>query len=58
MSALQKTITESGGIWGSAVPARPLRLWQRSLAHLNKLDQTIKRIRALEKKTRELEDGK
>jgi UDP-3-O-[3-hydroxymyristoyl] glucosamine N-acyltransferase len=48
MSALQKSISESGGIWGSAVPGRPLREWQRSLAHLNKLDHTIKRIRALE----------
>jgi UDP-3-O-[3-hydroxymyristoyl] glucosamine N-acyltransferase len=56
VSALQKSITEPGSIWGSAVPARPLRDWQRSLAHLNRLDQTIKRIRALEKKTRNLEE--
>ena len=56
MSALQKTITESGGIWGSAVPARPLRVWQRSLAHLNRLDQTIKRIRALEQKSRKKQE--
>jgi UDP-3-O-[3-hydroxymyristoyl] glucosamine N-acyltransferase len=52
MSALQKSITESGVTWGSAVPGRPLREWQRSLAHLNKLDHTIKRIRALEQQAR------
>ncbi len=56
VSALQKSITETGGMWGSAVPARPLRDWQRSLAHLNRLDHTIKRIRALEKKTRKLDE--
>ena len=56
MSALQKPIAKSGGIWGSAVPARPLRDWQRSLAHLNKLDKTIKRIRALEQITRKQEE--
>ncbi len=48
-SYVNRDITEKGGVWSSTVPVRPLREWQRSVAHLRKLDQVEKRIRKLEK---------
>ncbi|MBT8062633.1 MAG: UDP-3-O-(3-hydroxymyristoyl)glucosamine N-acyltransferase [Gammaproteobacteria bacterium] len=48
MSAVNRSVTEEGSVWASAVPARPLREWQRNQTHLRKLDQIVNRIRELE----------
>jgi len=48
MSAVNRSITEPGSVFSSAVPARPVREWQRILTHLRKLDQIVNRIRELE----------
>jgi UDP-3-O-[3-hydroxymyristoyl] glucosamine N-acyltransferase len=37
-SLVMKSITEPGGVWGSGIPARPLREWQRTLARLKRLE--------------------
>jgi UDP-3-O-[3-hydroxymyristoyl] glucosamine N-acyltransferase len=49
MSAVSRSIFEQGSVWASALPARPLREWQRNQTHLRKLDQLVNRIRELEK---------
>jgi UDP-3-O-[3-hydroxymyristoyl] glucosamine N-acyltransferase len=38
-SMVMKSITEPGSVWGSAIPARPLRDLQRSLARLKRLER-------------------
>ncbi|MDX1459503.1 MAG: UDP-3-O-(3-hydroxymyristoyl)glucosamine N-acyltransferase [Xanthomonadales bacterium] len=50
MSAVNRGIDEAGSTWSSAVPARPIREWQRVQVHLRKLDDIASRIRALESK--------
>jgi UDP-3-O-[3-hydroxymyristoyl] glucosamine N-acyltransferase len=49
MSAVSRSISEQGSVWASALPARPLREWQRNQTHLRKLEQLVNRIRELEK---------
>jgi UDP-3-O-[3-hydroxymyristoyl] glucosamine N-acyltransferase len=55
LSTVTRSITEPGSSWGATFPAQPLREWHRSVARINRLDDTIRRVRALE---REAEGGK
>jgi len=54
-SVITKTITEPGTVWSAALPAQPLRDWNRSVAHLRKLEKLARRVLRLEKSTRETE---
>jgi len=48
---ISKSIEEEGTTWSSALPARPLKEWQRTAVHLRKLDKMAKRIKKLEKQS-------
>ena len=50
MTGVGKSITESGGIYASAIPATPHRAWWRILARLMSIEELIRRIKVLEKK--------
>jgi UDP-3-O-[3-hydroxymyristoyl] glucosamine N-acyltransferase len=50
-SVITKSITEPGTTWSSALPARPLLEWNRSVAHLRKLGKLARRVLNLEKQT-------
>ncbi len=52
-SVVTKSITQPGTVWSAALPARPLREWNRSIAHLRKLEKLARRVLRLEKLTRE-----
>ena len=52
-SVVTKSITESGTVWSAALPAQPLRDWNRSVAHLRKLEKLAKRVLRLEEKPEE-----
>lgn len=52
-SVVTKSITESGTVWSAALPAQPLRDWNRTVAHLRKLEKLSRRVLKLEKSTRE-----
>ena len=54
-SVITKTITEPGTVWSAALPAQPLRDWNRSVAHLRKLEKLARRVLKLEKSNRETE---
>ncbi len=47
-STVMKSITEPGATWSANVPARPIRDWQRNMAHLNRIDRLARRVRELE----------
>ncbi len=51
MSVVTKSVTQSGTTWSAALPAQPLREWNRSAVHIRKLEQLAKRVRELEKQT-------
>ena len=53
-SVITKSITEPGTVWSTAIPAQPLRDWNRSVAHLRKLEKLAQRVLNLEKKKRKL----
>jgi UDP-3-O-[3-hydroxymyristoyl] glucosamine N-acyltransferase len=55
-SCVMKTIVEPGSVWGSAVPARPLRDWQHKLAQLNRLERLAERVHRLESAERKEPD--
>ena len=48
-STVTKSITAPGTVWGAALPAQPLRDWQRTLAHLRKLEKLARRVLKIEK---------
>ncbi len=48
-SVVTKSITQPGTVWSAALPARPLREWNRSVAHLRKLEKLARRVLKLEK---------
>jgi len=48
-SVVMKSITEPGTTWSSAMPARPLREWNRIAAHIRRLERLAKRVLKLEK---------
>lgn len=52
MTMVKKSITEPGTTWSGGIPARPIREWQRSLAHLKRMERTARRIRKLEQQNR------
>jgi len=51
-SVVTKSITQPGTVWSAALPAQPLREWNRSIAHLRKLETLARRVLKLEKSTR------
>jgi len=50
---LMRSVSEPGQSWSAMLPARPTREWQRNAARFNQLDELARRVRRLEKKTRE-----
>ncbi|GMR14523.1 MAG: UDP-3-O-(3-hydroxymyristoyl)glucosamine N-acyltransferase [Gammaproteobacteria bacterium] len=52
-SVVSKSILQPGTVWSAALPAQPLREWNRSVAHLRKLEKLARRVLRLEKSTRE-----
>jgi UDP-3-O-[3-hydroxymyristoyl] glucosamine N-acyltransferase len=56
-SVITKTITQPGTVWSAALPAQPLRDWNRSVAHLRKLEKLARRVLRLEKSTRETDQN-
>lgn len=56
-SVVTKTITQPGTVWSAALPAQPLRDWNRSVAHLRKLEKLARRVLKLEKSTRKTEQN-
>ena len=56
-SVITKTITQPGTVWSAAIPAQPLRDWNRSVAHLRKLGKLARRVLKLEKSTREADQN-
>jgi UDP-3-O-[3-hydroxymyristoyl] glucosamine N-acyltransferase len=50
-SVVTKSITESGTVWSAALPAQPLRDWNRSVVNLKKLEKLARRVLHLEKIT-------
>jgi len=50
-SVITKSITQPGTVWSAALPAQPLRDWNRSVAHLRKLEKLARRVLKLEKQT-------
>jgi len=56
-SVITKTVTQPGTVWSAALPAQPLRDWNRSVAHLRKLEKLARRVLRLEKSTREADQN-
>ncbi len=52
-SVVTKSVTQAGTVWSAALPAQPLRDWNRSVAHLRKLEKLARRVLKLEKSTGE-----
>lgn len=50
-SVVTKSIMEPGTTWSAALPARPLREWNRIAAHIHRLERLAKRVMKLEKQT-------
>ncbi|MGD9265206.1 MAG: UDP-3-O-(3-hydroxymyristoyl)glucosamine N-acyltransferase [Lysobacterales bacterium] len=50
-SVVTKSITDPGTTWSAALPARPLREWNRTAARIHKLEQLARRVFKLEKQT-------
>jgi UDP-3-O-[3-hydroxymyristoyl] glucosamine N-acyltransferase len=50
-SVVTKSITQPGTVWSAAIPAQPLRDWNRSVAHLRKLEKLAQRVLNLEKQS-------
>ncbi len=46
---ITKSLTESGGVYSSGIPAQPNKAWRKSIAHLRRLEGLVKRVNALEK---------
>jgi UDP-3-O-[3-hydroxymyristoyl] glucosamine N-acyltransferase len=53
-SVITKSISEPGTVWSSTLPAQPLKEWNRSVAHLRKLEKLARRVLNLEKQTGKL----
>lgn len=50
-SVVTKSITLPGTTWSAALPARPLKEWNRTVAYLRKLEALVKRVARIEKQT-------
>jgi len=53
-SVVARSITESGTVWSAALPAQPMRDWNRTVAHLRRLEKLTRRVLKLEKQTGKL----
>jgi UDP-3-O-[3-hydroxymyristoyl] glucosamine N-acyltransferase len=53
MTMVKKSITEPGTTWSSGIPARPIREWQRIVGHLNRIESSAQRLKALERSSKE-----
>ncbi|HEX5125277.1 MAG TPA: UDP-3-O-(3-hydroxymyristoyl)glucosamine N-acyltransferase [Rhodocyclaceae bacterium] len=53
-SFISKSVAEKG-VYTSAIPSQPHNEWMRNAVHLKHLDEMADRVRALEKKLKELE---
>lgn len=51
LSMITKSIKQPGTVWSSGMPAQPLRDWNRSVAHLRKLEKLALRVKNLEKQS-------
>jgi len=51
LSVITQTIEEPGTTWSASMPAQPLRKWNRSVAHLRRLEKLALRVRTLEKQS-------
>lgn len=49
LSMITKSIEQPGTVWSSGMPAQPLRDWNRSIAHLRRLEKLVQRVLNLEK---------
>lgn len=56
-SVVTKTITQPGTVWSASLPAQPLRDWNRSVAHLRKLEKLARRVLRLEKSNRKTDQN-
>ena len=54
-SVVLRPITEPGLTWSGTVTAQPIRVWQKNLARLLKLDDLARQVRQLEKNPGESE---
>jgi UDP-3-O-[3-hydroxymyristoyl] glucosamine N-acyltransferase len=52
MSGVSHDLTESG-IYSAAVPARPVKVWNKTIAHLNRLETWIQKIKLLLKSNKD-----
>jgi len=50
-SVVTKSITQPGTTWSAALPAQPIRDWNRSVAHLRRLEKLARRVLHLEKQS-------
>lgn len=50
-SVITKSITQPGTTWSAAIPAQPMREWNRMFAYLRKLEKLSRRVMNLEKQT-------
>lgn len=51
LSMITKSIKQPGTVWSSGVPAQPLRDWNRTVAHMRKLEKLARRVLNLEKQS-------
>ena len=47
-SVISKSITQEGTVWSAALPAQPLKDWNRTAVHLRNLDKLNRRVKKLE----------
>jgi UDP-3-O-[3-hydroxymyristoyl] glucosamine N-acyltransferase len=47
-SVVTKSVTQPGTTWSAALPAQPLREWNRTVAYLRRLEKLVKRVTKLE----------
>jgi len=51
LSMVTKSISQPGTVWSSGLPAQPLRDWNRTVAHLRRLEKLARRVLSLEKQS-------
>ena len=50
-SVITKSIEQPGTVWSCMIPAQPIREWNRSLAHLRRLEKLARRVLNLEEQS-------
>lgn len=50
-SVITKSITKPGTVWSCTIPAQPAAEWNRTLAHLRRLEKLARRVLNLEKQS-------